>query len=114
MLSSLADERAAAEISKVELVPLTPFTVTSRQRLSRILKHVRTAGYAVNDRELRADLRAIAVPVRNRAGAVVAAMCMSGPAAIIRSAGTATSYLPILRAAAARLGRQLPLALAPM
>ncbi|MGH8261734.1 MAG: IclR family transcriptional regulator domain-containing protein [Steroidobacteraceae bacterium] len=106
LLSSLTEQRATAEIAKVALAPPTRFTLTSLQRLLRILEHVRTAGYAVNDRELRADLRAIAVPVRNRAGAVVAAMSVSAPASIIRSASMAKSYLPVLRAASVRLGAQ--------
>lgn len=110
LLSSLAEERAQAEISKIELAALTRYTVTSRQHLSRILGHVRTAGYAVNDRELRSELRAIAVPVRNRAGAVVAAMCVSAPSTVIRNASSVKSYLSMLRAASARLGAQLPLA----
>jgi len=35
---------------------------------------VRTAGYAVDDREHQANMRCIAVPVRDREGRVVAAL----------------------------------------
>lgn len=110
LLSSLTDQRAAAELSKVAIHPLTPFTVISRRHLRQMLVQVRADDYALNDQELEMGVRAIAVPVRNRVGAVVAAMCVSAPASLASPADMARNYLPILKTAAVRLGRQLPLA----
>lgn len=108
LLSSLTDQRATAELSKVAILPLTPFTVTSLRRLWEILVQVRADDYALNDQELKTGLRAIAVPVRNRVGAVVAAMCVSTGASLTPRVDMTREYLPILKTAAVRLGRQLP------
>ncbi|MGH7108416.1 MAG: IclR family transcriptional regulator domain-containing protein, partial [Acetobacteraceae bacterium] len=58
-------------------MPRTPFTVTSPQRLQEILQQVRNDSYSLNDQELTVGLRSLAVPVRNAAGATVAAMSVS-------------------------------------
>lgn len=108
LLSSLTDQRVTAELSKVAIRQLTPFTVTSRRRLRQLLVQARADGYAVNEQELKTGVRAVAVPVRNRLGAVVAAMCVSTPASPASIADLTREYLPILRTAAVRLGRQLP------
>ena len=57
-----------------ELRPLTPRTLTDPAALAAALETVRTRGYALVDEELEAGLRSIAVPVRDRAGRVVAAL----------------------------------------
>ncbi|MCZ4514284.1 helix-turn-helix domain-containing protein [Streptomyces sp. ActVer] len=53
---------------------LTPLTVTDPDALAATLDRVREAGYALVDGELEEGLRSIAVPVRDRAGRVVAAV----------------------------------------
>ncbi|MBQ0847188.1 helix-turn-helix domain-containing protein [Streptomyces sp. BH-SS-21] len=53
---------------------LTPHTVTDPAALAAVLDHVRSAGYALVDGELEEGLRSIAAPVRDRTGAVVAAV----------------------------------------
>jgi IclR family pca regulon transcriptional regulator len=54
--------------------PLTPHTLTDPVALAAALETVRAQGYALVDEELEAGLRSIAVPVRDRAGRVVAAL----------------------------------------
>ncbi|MCX4233757.1 IclR family transcriptional regulator domain-containing protein [Streptomyces ortus] len=53
---------------------LTPHTVTDPAALAATLDRVREAGYALVDGELEEGLRSIAAPVRDRTGAVVAAV----------------------------------------
>lgn len=108
LLSSLTDEHAAAELSKVAILPLTPFTVISRRSLWEILVKVRTDGYALSDQELKTGVRTVAVPVLNRVGSVVAAMSVSAVASRTTSAEMAQDFLPVLKTAAVRLGRQWP------
>jgi hypothetical protein len=55
--------------------PITPKSVTSREKLRQILDGVRRTGHAIVDQELELGLRSIAVPVRDAAGHVVAAAC---------------------------------------
>ena len=58
----------------------TPRTSTSRTELDREFARIRAQGFAVADSELEPGLVAIAAPVRGTAGAVVAAVSVTGPA----------------------------------
>jgi IclR family transcriptional regulator, pca regulon regulatory protein len=69
-----------AYLSTARLEPLTLHTVTDRGRLATVLAEVAEQGYAVLDQELEEGLRSIAVPVRDAAGDVVAAMNVSASA----------------------------------
>lgn len=62
-----------------ELPAYTPHTITSRDELSAELALVRDRGYAVAVDELEAGLSAVAAPVRNQHGEVVASLSVSGP-----------------------------------
>ena len=57
----------------------TDRTITTRDALAADLRAVRRRGYAVADEELEPGLVAIAAPVRDAAGHVVAALSVSGP-----------------------------------
>ena len=107
LLASMPPEQAAQELAKFELVAHTRFTVTSRRRIEEILTEVRAEGFAVNDQELEIGLRSIAVPVRNVVGATVAAMNVSAQASRVTRRELLDRSLPLLRAAAERLGNQL-------
>jgi len=107
LLASLPQEQAGTQLAQFELVPRTPFTVTSRQRLEEILRQVRCDSYALNDQELTVGQRSIAVPVRNAAGTTVAAMSVSTEVARVSRRQLLENDLPLLKTAAVRLGRQL-------
>jgi DNA-binding IclR family transcriptional regulator len=68
----------AAELPDGALASLTPATVTDRSRLTRELEAVRDQGYATLVDELEAGLSAVAAPVRDRGGTVIAALSASG------------------------------------
>ncbi|WP_290513275.1 IclR family transcriptional regulator [Aeromicrobium sp.] len=57
----------------------TEHTIRTRAALERDLAGVRTRGYAVTRSELEEGLVALAAPVRDSAGQVIAAMSVSGP-----------------------------------
>ncbi len=61
-----------------ELEALTPATITDRDRLQSELESVRERGYATLIDELETGLSAVAAPVRERGGEVVAVLCASG------------------------------------
>jgi IclR family transcriptional regulator, acetate operon repressor len=69
----------AAELPE-QLERFTPATVTDRSTLERRLDTVRRRGYATVVDELELGLAAIAAPVREAGGRVVAALSISGPA----------------------------------
>jgi DNA-binding IclR family transcriptional regulator len=67
------------ETPKGRLEQRGPRTLTTREALAADLALVRRRGYAVADEELEPGLVAIAAPVRDASGAVVAAVSVSGP-----------------------------------
>lgn len=62
------------------LVAYTENTITSAARLREELDVVRERGYAVDGGEFEAGIRAVAVPIRDVKGTVIAHMSMPGPA----------------------------------
>lgn len=61
----------------------TAKTITTRTHLNAELENVRKAGYAIIDNELEDGLVAVAAPVFNHDGKVIAAISISGPDARI-------------------------------
>ncbi len=58
---------------------LSPHTITDPQEYLTELKKARKQGYTIDDQEGAVGIYCLAVPIRNKAGAVVAAMSVSGP-----------------------------------
>ncbi len=77
LLSALDD--GALEAVLGTLATYTPRTITRRPRLREELQEVRDRGHAVAVDELEVGLTAVAAPVRNAHGDVVASMSVSGP-----------------------------------
>jgi DNA-binding IclR family transcriptional regulator len=100
------------ELDDGELPALTAATVTDRGRLERELEVVRDQGYATIVEELEVGLSAVAAPVRDRGGEVVAAITASGPSLRLgpqrlRLLGRVT--LEQAHALSVRLGHTVPL-----
>jgi DNA-binding IclR family transcriptional regulator len=77
LLSGL-DEPALEELLD-QLEAFTDATITRQERLRRELAQVREQGYAVATDELEIGLTAVAAPIRNAHGDVIASMSVSGP-----------------------------------
>jgi IclR family pca regulon transcriptional regulator len=87
------------------LKPYTDRTITSRDGLRRALDQVREKGYAVVDQELEIELRSIAVPVRNSAATVVAAMNVSAQAARVSRREMENRFLSSLQDGAGQVAQ---------
>ena len=61
-------------LDRTDLARRGPKTITAREQLMVALARVRRTGIAVNDEELAPGLRSVAASVRDRSGAVVAAV----------------------------------------
>jgi DNA-binding IclR family transcriptional regulator len=101
-----------AELPEGELEPMTPATIVDRRRLERELEAVRDQGYATIVDELEPGLSAVAAPVRDRGGEIVAALTASGASLRLapqrlRLLGRVT--LEQAHALSTRLGHQVPL-----
>ena len=103
LLAGLAAAELDAFLAGAELTPFTPNTVTEPQKLRGVLAKVRSEGYCIVDQELEVGLRAVAVPVHNAAGKLVAAMNVSTQAGATSRKDLLGRYLPVLRAASAGL-----------
>jgi DNA-binding IclR family transcriptional regulator len=77
LLSELPEPELAAVLKA--LPRFTDATLTTRKRLVADLEQVRVRGYAVAVDELEVGLTAVAAPIRNAAGDVIASMSVSGP-----------------------------------
>src|SRR5438552_2197216 len=61
------------------LTAYTPKTITKREAVFAMLDEVRLRRHAIDDEESEGGLRAIAAPVRNHNGAVIAALGVAAP-----------------------------------
>ena len=61
------------------LARLTPHTITSQRELEAQLEAAARDGYASSVEELEEGLNAVAAPVRDHTGGVIAALSVSGP-----------------------------------
>jgi IclR family transcriptional regulator, KDG regulon repressor len=95
------------QVIEAGLTAYTPKTVTKRDALVAMLDEVRSREHAVDDEESESGLRAIAAPVRNHSGAVVAALGVAAPVQrmskkVLQSC--VPSVMETARAVSARLG----------
>ncbi len=79
LLAHLPAKERAALLSGAGLEKVTPRTLTSKTKLEKNLAEARERGYAYTLEELEIGLHAMAAPVRNRDGEVIAALSASGP-----------------------------------
>lgn len=108
LLAYAGDDEIERYLAQVPLVARTALTVTDPAALRALLLRVRHEGYAINNEELEAGLRSIAVPVHGASGRVGAALIVGAHAARVAPAEMIERYLPVLRAGADELAPLLP------
>ncbi|MFJ3308787.1 IclR family transcriptional regulator [Streptomyces sp. NPDC086549] len=79
LLAHLPAKERAALLSESGLKKVTPHTLTAKAKLEKNLAEARERGYAWTLEELEIGLHAMAAPVRDRDGEVIAAISASGP-----------------------------------
>jgi len=77
LLSGLSEADLTIWLARCRTSKLTTHTVTDSRKLKRIIDAVRAQQYAYVEQELELGLCSIAVPVRNQAGRVAAALNVS-------------------------------------
>ena len=108
LLGGLAPAELDRYLAGLRLEPLTGRTLTSVAGLRSELAKVRAQGFALVDQELEEGLRSVAAPVRDRSGAVVAALNISAHASRTSLEAMRRNLVPPLLAAAARISADLP------
>lgn len=103
LLADLPPEKLEELLASIEFTRYTERTVASAEKLRQILRMVQRNGYSVIDQELEHGLRSMAVPIRNPAGKVVAALNVGAHAQRISLQDLLMRFLPHLKAAAQEL-----------
>jgi IclR family pca regulon transcriptional regulator len=107
LLSRLPDDELAAALDRMDLTPLTPFTVTDKKLLQKTIIADRAQGYSLVDREAEPGFRSISVPVRRYDDVIVAAINMGAHVDRVSSAEMIENFLPRLHAAEASVKSML-------
>ncbi len=79
LLAHMSTKERAALLSAASMKKVAPRTITAKTKLEKNLAEARERGYAFTLEELEVGLHALAAPVRNRDGEVIAALSASGP-----------------------------------
>jgi len=85
LISALSDEKLDKLFEGRELAKFTPRTISSPSALKAHLAMVRANGFALNDEEQVPGVRAIAVPVTDSIGSVIASVSVRGSTSQIPS-----------------------------
>ena len=103
LLANLPPDELETVLPKIAFTRYTDRTVSSLEKLRQVLVTVRREGHAIIDQELELGLRSMAVPVRNPAGRVVAAINVGAHGQRVSIQDMRTRFLPYLHAAAQEL-----------
>jgi IclR family pca regulon transcriptional regulator len=108
LLAHLDEAALRRYVESAELKPCTPRSITKPNALKSALEAVRRQGYAWVDGELDPAICGIAVPVRDAAGAAVAAISVSFTSGSYDEAEAKRKFLVPLRQAAERIRSAMP------
>ena len=97
LLAALPPEQRETIISGIDFKQITPRTVTSPVKLAEELARVEQQGYAWIDGELDPAICGIAVPVRDQAGNVVAAVSINTISGTLTEEEAKQKYLVTLK-----------------
>ncbi|HEX5117265.1 MAG TPA: IclR family transcriptional regulator C-terminal domain-containing protein [Pseudonocardiaceae bacterium] len=107
LLAGRSDDFLDGFFTSAELRSLTPHTTTDVRELRAELARVRERGWAMVDQELEEGLRAVAAPVRDGSGRVVAAVNVAVNASRMTAAEVTSSVVPLLLHTAAQIAQDL-------
>lgn len=103
LLAALPQAELDDYLNKAVLTKFTPNTVTSKVKLRSAIDEVRIQGWSIVDQELEIGLRSISVPIRDTAGATVAALNVPCPSSRITYEEMRTRVLNELMTASSRI-----------
>jgi IclR family pca regulon transcriptional regulator len=107
LLAHLPEAEQRELIAEMKLTKRGPNTITSKKKLLAELDLIREDSFAVNDQELAAELHAIAAPVRDESGEVVAAVNLAASSSVISLEAMADALGPHLLSTADRISARL-------
>jgi DNA-binding IclR family transcriptional regulator len=102
VLLAHASPEKQEEVLSSPLARYTRYTITDPRRLRRILADVRQVGYAISERQVQTISSSVAAPVRDRSGAVVAAISV-----VVKAGDNTPQWVPVVMASARGISRAL-------
>jgi DNA-binding IclR family transcriptional regulator len=111
LLAYLPTPQLEYALSRLQLKPLTPRTITSKAEFKSALEEVRTKGYAADSGELHRDVHCVAAPIMDPNGYAIAAISVTARAADLPARWeklTASVLVACTREAAQRLFGTMP------
>jgi len=96
LLAGLSPEELDKYLAEATFEAFTERTVTDPEQLREIVREVGREGYSIVDQELEDGLRAIAAPIRDASGAVIAAINLSAHASRLTPDAMRTQLRPDL------------------
>lgn len=106
LLAHLHPSRLGVLLDANELAVHGPNTITDRAALLEELGRIRERGYAVDDMEFGPDIRAVAGPIRDHTGGVIAAVAVAAPSTRV-SLDDAHALAPAVMDIANRISHKL-------
>jgi IclR family pca regulon transcriptional regulator len=107
LLAHLSPEALERTIEGITFTAFTPRSIKDARQLRKVLSDVRRQGHAIVDEELEFGLRAVAVPLYNRRGEVVAAINAAGHKRLLDLAILENQVLPAMIEAALQIQAHL-------
>lgn len=107
LLAFLPEARRARLLKGIDFSPFTPNTITDPAAFAAELAEIRERGYSLDREEFLLGLIAIAVPVKDAAGDVLAAIACHAPSARF-DLNRAIDRLPVFQRAALQMAETLP------
>jgi IclR family transcriptional regulator, pca regulon regulatory protein len=108
LLAALPDEALDRYLASLAPARYTDTTVTDVHELRAIILRAREVGWSLVDQEYELGFRSLSVPVRDRAGKVVAALNLCCPSPRVSLEVMRDRFVPELIEAAAQLGALVP------
>jgi DNA-binding IclR family transcriptional regulator len=105
VLLAYQPEDFVERVLQAGLTAYTPKTLTRREAILSMLSEVRSREHAIDDEESEAGLRAIAAPIRNHNGAVIAAVGVAAPVQRMNRRALQTCVPTVIATANAVSGR---------
>lgn len=107
LLAALDDAGLEEYLDNVTLQVRTSRTLHTVEALREVLLAIRERGWVISDQELELGLRSLAVPLRDPAGQVVAAVNVGTPVSRVTRRELETRFLPVLLEASRELSKRL-------
>lgn len=100
----LPDLKALLEANP--LASLAPNSIVDREDLLRELERIRIQGYSIDDLEFAPDIRAVAAPIKDHLGNVIASIAVAGPVTRV-SLDRAHALVPLVVSMSERISTKL-------